>query len=283
MATFTIITGSLLGCSVFLARLGLPFLPSSVLVKSAAMAGAVGGSHLGFLGSIAKNVLAMDEQNIGIILLLIATSAVVCCIANMKDGVALRGPEASMTIVLSCLIVGHALAGKFGWFERYEVYILLDTALLSIYLSRGAIRRLLADRTRRRVLVSGAAVSMLIIGARYIRATALVPIGANNVYEQQMQMHRFVTEFYQGPVAVNDIGLVSYRNPYFVLDLWGLASEKARALNSSGANATAYRDLVSGSGVHLVIDYADQFPPDRGADWEKVASMDLSRHCVSVA
>jgi hypothetical protein len=38
-------------------------------------------------------------------------------------------------------------------------------------------------------------------------------------------MGRFVDEYYRRDIAVNDLGLVSYRRPpgVFVLDLWGLA------------------------------------------------------------
>ena len=41
-------------------------------------------------------------------------------------------------------------------------------------------------------------------------------------------MRRFVLEHVKAPVAVNDVGLVAYRNPYMVLDLIGLGSEEVR-------------------------------------------------------
>jgi hypothetical protein len=118
---------------------------------------------------------------------------------------------------------------------------------------------------------------------RYIWTTWRIPVAANNVYEQQFQMHRFIDEFYRGPVAVNDLGLVSYHNPNFVLDLGGLASEKARALRMENANADAYDELVESSGVHLVIIYDEFFKGQIPASWVKVASMDLSHERVSVA
>jgi hypothetical protein len=110
-----------------------------------------------------------------------------------------------------------------------------------------------------------------------------VPLEANNIYEQQFQMHRFVNDFYHAPVAVNDLGLVSYHNPNFVLDLAGLASEKARILQMSGADSDAYRELVARNEVHLVMIYDDWFPDDLSATWVKVASMDISRQRASSA
>ena len=127
------------------------------------------------------------------------------------------------------------------------------------------------------------AVVLSTICFRYIRSTWLVPFYANNIYEQQFQMHRFVNDFFRGPVAVNDLGLVSYHNPNFVLDLGGLASEEARILKSNDADADAYRAFVERSGVHLVIIYDEWFEDQIPATWVKVASMDLSRERVASA
>jgi hypothetical protein len=127
------------------------------------------------------------------------------------------------------------------------------------------------------------AVALSFFCAPYILSTWRVPLAANNIYEQQYQMHRFVNDFYRAPVAVNDLGLVSYHNPDFVLDLGGLASQQARILRMSAASAEEYRALVADSGVHLVIIYDEWFPDQIPASWIKVASMELSRLRVSPA
>ena len=100
---------------------------------------------------------------------------------------------------------------------------------------------------------------------------------------QQFQMHRFVNDFYRAPVAVNDLGLVSYHNPNFVLDLGGVASEQARILKSSDADADDYRAFVDSNHVHLAIIYDEWFPDQVPTSWVKVASMDLSRQRISSA
>jgi hypothetical protein len=188
-----------------------------------------------------------------------------------------------MALLLVCLIGAHAVAGQFGWLDRYEDYALAGTALIGIYLVQGSIRNALLNKKMRLPLAAASAIALSAICARYIVQTFQVPLAANNIYEQQFQMHRFVNDFYRGPVAVNDLGLVSYHNPNFVLDLGGLASEKARILSISDVNADAYLDLVGGAGVHLVIIYDDWFENQIPATWIKVASMDLSRRRVSSA
>jgi hypothetical protein len=148
---------------------------------------------------------------------------------------------------------------------------------------RETIRTVLASRKNRRLFVSASFVALCMFSTRYIISTLRVPLGANNIYEQQFQMHRFVNDYWKAPVAVNDLGLVSYHNPNFVLDLGGLASEQARILKSTNANADAYQALVGNNGVHLAIIYDEWFPGQIPSVWKKVASLDLSRQRITSA
>jgi hypothetical protein len=186
-----------------------------------------------------------------------------------------------MALVLVCLIGGHAAAGRFGWLDRYEDYALLGTALMGIYLTQTTIRNVLSNKRFRLIACCATAVALLALCSRYIKATWFVPLESNNIYEQHFQMHRFVSQFYQGPVAVNDLGLVSYRNPNFVLDLGGLASKEARMLRLNHASADTYQAFVADHGIHLVIIYDEWFKGQIPASWIKVASMDLSRERLS--
>jgi hypothetical protein len=280
-ATFGIIVLCLASFSMFLLKLGLAPLPSSILVKSTAAAGAVGGAHEAVVRSLIENAILMSKQPVGYLLLVIGAAA------TWRWGPeALTRPrrwtsQGLTSLVLGCMIGGHALAGRFGWFNRYEVYLLIGTALIGIHLTQDTIRTTLRDKQHRLLKVAVAAVCLLIITGRYLEGVEHVPLGANNVYEQQLQMHRFVTEYYLEPVAVNDIGLVSYHNPNFVLDLVGLASEKARILNATVSSPAAYRDLLSGNAVHLAIVYEDWIPRNVLLGWERVGSMDLSRMKVT--
>lgn len=49
-------------------------------------------------------------------------------------------------------------------------------------------------------------------------------VASNSMYRQQYQMARFVKDYYQAPVAVNDVGLVSYSSPDEVYDVCGIAN-----------------------------------------------------------
>jgi hypothetical protein len=225
----------------------------------------------------------MDAIPVGALLLVIGVAALARCLLELPAWPWRWSSQALMALLLVCLIGAHAVAGRFGWLDRYEDYALLGTALLGICLMREKIRTVLSNKKTRLICFCATAVALSAFCSPYILSTWQVPLAANNIYEQQYQMHRFVNDFYRAPVAVNDLGLVSYHNSSFVLDLGGLASEKARFLKASDASAEEYRAFVAGSGVHLVIIYDEWFPDQIPASWIKVASIDLSRERVSSA
>jgi hypothetical protein len=283
LGTLAVIVLFMGGFSAFLVSLGLPPLPSSVLTKSDVAADGVSGAGASIFHSIGQNVSGMDSIPVGALLLMIGVAAAVRCLLELPAKPWRWSSQALMALLLVCLIGAHAVAGQFGWLDRYEDYALMGTALIGICLMRETIRKELSKKKERILLFCGTAVALLVFCSTYVISTWRVPLAANNIYEQQFQMHRFINDFYRAPVAVNDLGLVSYHNSNFVLDLGGLASEEARILKASGADAEDYRELVGSNDVHLVIIYDEWFPNQVPASWVKVASMDLSRQRVSSA
>jgi hypothetical protein len=280
-ATFALMVLFIGGFSVFLVWLGLPPLPSSILSKSDVAANGIGGAGIGLFQSIGLNVLRMALIPAGAMMLAIGVAVAVRFLLELPARPWRWTAQGLMALLLVCLIGAHAAAGRFGWLDRYEDYALLGTALIGICLMRKTIRNVLSNKKSRPLLLCGAAVALSVFCWPYFKSTWLVPFYSNNIYEQQFQMHRFVNDFYRAPVAVNDLGLVSYHNPNFVLDLGGLASEEARLLRSGDADADDYRAFVARNGVHLVIIYDEWFEDEIPASWVKVASMDLSRERVS--
>jgi hypothetical protein len=281
LGSFAFIVLFLGGFSAFLVRSGLPPLSSSVLTKSTVAANGISGSGMRFFTSIGLNVVSMAVHPVGLLLLVIGAVVAVRYYRELSANGWRWTPNSLMALVMVCMIGAHAAAGKFGWLYRYEDYVMVGTALIGVYLMRAKIRNVLSNKKKRLAVPCVAAVALVVICSPYIVATWQVPLESNNVYEQQFQMHRFVCDFYRAPVAVNDLGLVAYQNPNYVLDLGGLASEKARILKSSNASADDYQAFISSNGVHLVIIYDEWFPGQVPAIWVKVASMALSRKRVS--
>jgi hypothetical protein len=226
----------------------------------------------------------MDTHSTGILLLLALVIALCVIAGQMLLKPRRWSSKGLMSLALLCLVGGHAVAGRFGWLERYELYAIVGVTLMLVYIGQAQIRSVLSvDRKDRLIFAAGTAAALLVIGDRYLHATADTPHASNNIYEQQMQMHHFVNDYWRGPVAVNDLGLVSYHNPYPVLDLGGLGSEKARLLTANHANAETYKAFVAENGIHLVIVFKEWFPDQIPDSWRPVGTMTLSRPHLSAA
>lgn len=264
------ITAALAAYAAAMVHLGLPLLPSSVLVKSgAARQTAEGAARLAALWPIVRANLAGAIVN--------PEAWPVFLLLGLILARPLRHPgrDARQWLlpgVVAGALVAQILFGAWGWFARYEAYAVAIGAAGAIVLWRDAIDRLLV--LRRAVPVAATIVALLIGGSYYLLAEGMTPVASLGIYEQHYQMHRFATDFYRRPVGVNDLGWVSYRNPHYVLDLWGLGSEEARTLRANAAAEPAWLGrLVAEHGVGLVMIYDQWFPGQIPRSWRKLATL----------
>jgi hypothetical protein len=259
-AGFTVCAGLLL-FSYFLTRLGLDPLPSSIAAKST-LAGE--SAAMALLKNL-KNSLEIGRG----MLVAIAT----CLLAGI--GLAWRGPKRWRWFCASLATAGflHLVAGAYGWLNRYEIYIL---ASLVLGLSAVVVAFLNASGFSPSRRLGWLVLPLLpVIGFPYLTGLLNLPRAANNIYEQQFQMHRFATDFWKKPVAVNDLGWVAFRNPHHVLDLWGLASPAALEARLTDADPGWMDTMAKEQNVELAMIYREWFPklPD---GWREVAVLRLS-------
>ena len=251
--------------SLYLHHLGLPWLPTSVLLKAQLSPAGGGVTHRGL--RLVKEMLVgvFTDRHRQILSILFLTLA----------GLAFYERDRSRRFALcgAATAAGlHLLVGRFGWFHRYEVYIIFFSALVVLH----------AIHERPRGVLGWYAMALLGCCGPYLQALQETPLSANQVYRQQYQMHRFSTEFYNGNVAVNDIGLVSYRRRpgTYVMDLWGLASlESAEQRDKSTAWLNS---VVHEHHVGLVMDYSSWYGPPP-ADWTLLGTVCLTDVPVSLA
>lgn len=273
-----LIVATMAGYVFFLVRLGLPPLPTSVLMKSSVASSAVDvHSPFALARAFLGNALEAIRGRAGLLLFLFAAVTAVGALAPeiRRSGRRLLVPAVAVTAA-----IGHLFAGRFGWFERYEIYIVLFEFLSMLYVWRG---ELAGYAQRARLGVVCAAAALLIVNVPYVQATALTPSAARNIYEQQYQMHRFATEIYQAPVAVNDLGWVSFQNPHYVLDLWGLGSEEARRARTLAQNPQWMEQLTSKYGVGVAMVYKAWFPQGLPDSWTRVARLRMDSARITAA
>lgn len=215
----TVVIGAVLtGYVLWMTSLGLPPLPSSVLVKSSVSAAAVDQSLTGALAAQFAEVrdaleLLPPRWLLGGLAML--------CFAFVPP---LDARRVTVALVVGAATCAQLLVGRWGWYGRYEVYIMATMAGAVLYVWSPVL-----SAPKARVLKQLAVLVLALMIARvYVTPLLTTHLAARNVHDQQYQMHRFATEFFPEVAAVNDLGWVAYRNDTYVLDLWGLGSETAR-------------------------------------------------------
>jgi hypothetical protein len=266
----SLILGAIAGFSIFQIKLGLPPIPTSVMAKSSFIAS--GGSLKVLYSSFLMGISCKEGFLLFVGLLMFLSIVLV-------KGRPLV--EKLLAGTIGSGIILHLFFGQYGWYGRYEIYIWMITIITLIYLNRGRFYRI----PERIGFYKGVGIILLtgiLFGNQYIRIITTIPIASNNIYEQQYQLHRFVVDYYKKPVAVNDLGYVSYMNKNYVLDLWGLASIEALNLRLTENNFSWMSLLAKRKHVELAMIYENYFKPIP-TDWRKIGELHLSKDRITPA
>jgi len=250
------------GFSLFLISLGLPPMPSSIMAKSALY-----GS--GLTGLLVNGLRTLDDP-VGVLLLLLG-------LLNARWALSASRTKADRLLagVLALSSLGHALGGAYGWYHRYEVYIwaLMVMGTLYGFRSRGGALGVFSTVSNRVALLLALSVG----GSAYLGVLYSTPRAARNIFDQQYQMGRLARDYLREAVAVNDLGLVAWGNPYPVLDLMGLASPRALHLRRHSPVDPAWMDeLCRERGVEVAMVYERGFFPLLPSSWVRVGRFSLS-------
>lgn len=179
-----------------------------------------------------------------------------------------------LAIALSALLI-HAGLARFGWFFRYEVY-LLGPVVISVF----AISSQLLGRpsSLKRVTLS---MLVLFLAAFVVRGAGILYLAPRNalaIYSQQYQTGLFIARYYPGQsVAINDIGAPTYLSDFRCLDLWGLASPEIGKLVISGSyNRKGLLKLATSEHVRIAILYPSLLGKIVPAQWVPVARFTIA-------
>lgn len=251
------------GFSLFLVDLGLEPLPAPVL-ENLEVTGGMGVTTLpAFIETRVESILVVLPAR-----LLAALTGVLLAVA-----VASPRRDAALLLCGAVAPLLHLSFGSFGGFARYEIYVLAGVGALLIYGLRRPLRRLVTGRGPAAGLLAAGAV-LIPAWSGYAAIAYLTPQAAHNIYQQHDQMHRFVTEHYRRPVAINDLGRVSYRNPEVVLDLWGLSSREIRRARLDG-DPSWPGAFVEREAIELAMIYDSWFGERIPEAWQRIARLEL--------
>ncbi len=248
-------------------------LPNPVILKGALGEGLTGwrrSALVPFLGGWAE--LARTPHLLALVVL-----AAVPLLARWRAPSSRAG---TLLIVFIGTTILHVQYARTGWFYRYEAY-LVAFGIVAVAVALDG----LGDRVRPVGLPAAlASAAALVCAVRGVRSHLETPGAVGNIYEQQIQMGRFLHRFYPGEaVAANDIGAIDWLADLRVLDLWGLASREVAEAKLSGRYTTAgIAELARAERVRVAVIYerwleaAGGVPPD----WVRAGRWRVARNVV---
>jgi hypothetical protein len=258
----------MVGFAFFLHSIGQGFFPNSVAAKSEII------SKSSPLLRITQNIMSgiLEKRGRGVFLFCMLCGFLIFRF-DKRSNQSIR--LMSEWVVLAIGL--HFCFGQFGWFSRYEIYIWVSSMLTMLFVLTERFEPAL-----RGVAPWIPAVAVLFFfsttSLAYLYAMVMTPVAANNIYEQQYQTRRFITEFYKRSVAVNDIGLPTFEQDLYVLDIWGLASKRALDYRTAQAPAVWMDDLAKEHDIALAVIYDTEYKPK---NWIPLASWSLSRRRIT--
>lgn len=263
----------LLVFGLYLRHSRLPFFPLSVLTKSEAQL----GNQTSVLQRFAHQMLSIihvtlwDPERAPQFLL---TIILACYLWKW------RRKTTQAIILAGCTFVSaiQVMVGPIGWSFRYEIYCIAFTMIIVLWTdgqerSTQALRLTQESNTRSAIpgalLISIGALSMF-----YAQPMLMIPYAAAGIAGQQAQMGRFASQFYKGPVAVNDLGWVAFsRTPnQYVLDLAALGSYEVFKTPKIQRTPAWLDHITLEHKVGLVMIYPDWFMGTPSA-WRPIAKM----------
>ena len=171
-----------------------------------------------------------------------------------------RLPIVALCIVSS--IVLHLQFALFGWFYRYEAYLVGVSlpVIGGLYFGfRETVLPRFLDRTKVRYWIALLGCTVLLVWPlhqRAIMSLEQVVRASNHIYRQQYHSADFLRKMYPPGVRVacNDLGAVSYYADPDILDLWGLGTiEVTRAKRMGKYDANTIEHLLKQRRTEVVM------------------------------
>lgn len=255
--------------SLFLITLGLEPFPTSVLVKSSVV------SSRGHIEVLLNNFYRSITQIKGFFLFV--EMLLLLVFAVMSKG---RRGKKIFAVSISVAIMLHLFVGGYGWYNRYEIYIWTVAVVTFLYLGQDMTSTLIRNPNMVKIAQGAFMMLFAIASSSYLSSLVTTPIASNNLYEQHYQMRRLAMS-YNNPIAVNDIGFISYRNDHYILDLWGLASLDALHHRRNGDHCDWMNQLAIPHNVQFAMIYESWFQ-ELPANWQKVGELHLGKKNITL-
>ena len=252
--------------SWFLLSHGMEILPSSTIVKKLRWESVENPFWFFWIQSVMAIFINNSDMinTTGAMQLIGAFTGLTIVLVNWRSW---RSANYAVGLAITGVLFGQIFLGRFSIWEtpRYEFYAMGFVVPLGLY----AIR----DRLMRPALQGSLLVILTLSALPALWSSSIGIHGAiRAIYLQQYQMGRLARDFFDGNVAVNDIGLPGYGNPHFVFDMVGLADPQARRARFAGGPDWADK-LIRQHNVPLIMIYRSWWKPELRAHWTAVGEL----------
>ncbi len=155
-----------------------------------------------------------------------------------------------ISFLLATVLVAHFHRGGFGWFFRYESYLIALTLLFYPLLS--SVR---PPQVRPTYIAAGAAILSIPLLIRGLTILKDITPAVRITYLKNYHLALFVKKNFNGKgIAMDDIGYVSFLSDAKVVDFVGLGTyEVAKAIQEKRFNTDFMRYLVKKYGIEAAI------------------------------
>ncbi|MCD9853926.1 hypothetical protein LUD75_04380 [Epilithonimonas sp. JDS] len=171
---------------------------------------------------------------------------------------------------------------------RYENYLMIMLILILVPLATPYLRFKTKNISHYLFAVSFA--GFCLVGFYRLAAShPVIKVSSKNIEKQQVEMGRFLHQFYKGQKAVaNDIGAIAYFGETQLLDIVGLGSTDVakfyienKGLNEIGFNKKYHQflsDYISKNQYKIAVIYPKWFPNKVPKNWIPVASWKIENN-----
>jgi hypothetical protein len=178
----------------------------------------------------------------------------------------------------------HFILARYNHVYRYEAY-LMALAWVAFWKTTCQTKVTVGFISLKQILISSPTQSLLylaLIFSPLYRSIDSYVVGTRamvNIYDQQVQMARFIRSYYNDDtIGAIDIGAVAYYSDAKVLDLWGLADLDIAWLKlKNNYTSEGINQICKAKNMSIAIGYGNLM---KHPDWKKVESWVMPHNVV---
>lgn len=187
----------------------------------------------------------------------------------------------TVALVFVSAAILHAFCADFGWFERYQAYLVIAGTFVLFRIAG----ELATGAARRHALVC-MLVLLPVLGMGKAILLAQTPVAMSNTYRQRYQLAQFLDRYYDGRGFVTgELGYTTLEHDGPVVDVLGLGTHEIATQRQDGVeriDAKTITRLSRAADAQVMAFYAFSPGFDIPRSWKLVAQWELDEPGITI-